>query len=247
MGQRKNTSNRSKYIRISYTLTSNTPLHPDLKKLRIYPKNQILTGDFYNTSIIEVENHSGTHVDAPAHFLNDGRIISDYDPNELVFSHPLILGCPKKPDELINEQDVSCLLSKNEKLIENIDCLILRTGFWAHHDENAEIYATQNPGISPDTIIYLRCQLPNLACLAIDTISMSRYGRKKEAIEVHQNAFKMLPSLGKPLVLVEDLDLRLVGEKSELEEVLVIPWQVGNIDSAPCTVLAKINNTKKEK
>lgn len=61
MGQRKNTSNRSKYIRISYTLTSNTPLHPDLKKLRIYPKNQILTGDFYNTSIIEVENHSGTH------------------------------------------------------------------------------------------------------------------------------------------------------------------------------------------
>ncbi len=246
MGQGKNTSNRSKYIRISYTLTSNTPLHPDLKKLRIYPKNQISTGDFYNTSIIEVENHSGTHVDAPAHFLNDGRIISDYDPNELVFSHPLILDCPKKPDELVNERDVSYFLSKYENLISDMDCLMFRTGFGAYHDENTEIYSTQNPGISPDAIIHLRRELPNLACLGIDTVSMSRYGRKKEAIEVHQNAFKKLPNLGKPLVLVEDLDLHLVGEKSELEEVLVIPWQVGKIDSAPCTVLAKINHRKKK-
>jgi len=240
MGQ-KNISNRSKYIRISYTLTSNTPLHPDLQEFRINPKNQILRGDVYNTSIMEVENHSGTHVDAPAHFLNDGRIISDYDPNELVFSYPLILDCPKNPDELINEQDVSCLLSKNENLIENVDCLILRTGFWTHHDDNAEIYATKNPGISPDTIICLRRKLPKLSCLGIDTISMSRYGRKEEAIKVHQNAFKKSSSLGKPLVLVEDLDLRLVGGKSELEEVMVIPWQVGKIDSAPCTVLAKLN------
>ncbi len=230
----------SKYIRLSYTLSSKTPLHPDLKKLKIYPKNQILTGDSYNTSVIEVENHSGTHIDAPAHFLKDGRLISDYDPNELVFSHPLIFDCPKNPDEMVNERDIVNFLRNNNSEIDEIDCLIIRTGFWTLHDENYEIYATQNPGLSPEAVIYLRRELPNLACLGIDAISMSRFGRKQEAIDVHQNAFKNLSSLGKPLVFVEDLDLRYVGENSQLEQVLVIPWQVGKIDSAPCTVLALI-------
>lgn len=241
MNQRKKTSKRSEYIRLSYTLTSKSPLHPDLQKASINPKNQILTGDSYNTSIIKVENHSGTHVDAPAHFLKDGRPISDYDPNELVFHNPIIFRCPKKPDDLVNEQDISYFLSQYEGVIKDIDCLLLRTGFGAYHDENVEIYSKQNPGISPEAVIYLRRAIPNLACLGIDAISMSRYGRKEEAIEVHQNAFRKVHSLGKPLVLVEDLDLRIVDEKSDLEKVIVIPWQVGSIDSAPCTVLARIN------
>ncbi|MDD3753162.1 MAG: cyclase family protein [Methanobacterium sp.] len=241
MNPKKNISNRCKYIRLSYTLNSNSPLHPDLKEPRITPKNQILTGGNYNTSIITVENHSGTHVDAPAHFLKDGKIISDYSADELVFYNSIIWDCPKNRDELINKQDISHFLSKNKVLIKNIDCLLLRTGFGTYHDENAKIYSTQNPGISPGAVFYLRCQLPNLACLGIDTISMSRYGRMKESIEVHQNAFMNVASLGKPLVLVEDLDLRVVGEGTELIKVLVVPWQVDAIDSAPCTVLAQIN------
>ncbi len=239
MNRKKNLSKRYKYIRLSYTLNSNSPLHPDLQKPQITPQNQILTGDNYKTSIITVENHSGTHVDAPAHFLKDGKIISDYDPDELVFHNPIILDCPKNQDELINKQDISYFLSKKD-LIEDIDCLFLRTGFGTYHDENPEKYSTQNPGISPEAVFHLRCQLPNLACLGIDSISMSRYGRMKESIEVHKNAFMKEVNLGKPLVLVEDLDLRVVGEKTELEKVLVVPWQVGNIDSAPCTVLAQI-------
>ena len=149
------------------------------------------------------------------------------------------MDCPKNQDELINKQDISYFLSKKD-LIEDIDCLFLRTGFGTYHDENPEKYSTQNPGISPEAVFHLRCQLPNLACLGIDSISMSRYGRMKESIEVHKNAFMKEVNLGKPLVLVEDLDLRVVGEKTELEKVLVVPWQVGNIDSAPCTVLAQI-------
>ena len=183
MNRKKNLSKRYKYIRLSYTLNSNSPLHPDLQKPQITPQNQILTGD--------------------------------------------------------NKQDISYLLSKKD-LIEDIDCLFLRTGFGTYHDENPEKYSTQNPGISPEAVFHLRCQLPNLACLGIDSISMSRYGRMKESIEVHKNAFMKEVNLGKPLVLVEDLDLRVVGEKTELEKVLVVPWQVGNIDSAPCTVLAQI-------
>ena len=51
----------------------------------------------------------------------------------------------------------------------------------------------------PEAVFHLRCQLPNLACLGIDSISMSRYGRMKESIEVHKNKFyEGSQFLGKP-------------------------------------------------
>jgi arylformamidase len=234
----------SDYIRISYTLTSDSPIHPDLRPVSVNPQNQISEGDVYNTSIITAENHSGTHVDAPAHFLKDGRPIYGYDPNELVFYHPMIVNCPKKPDELVNNQDLFKFLSQLGKASKDVDCLLIHTGFGMYHDVDTETYLTKNPGISPEAVSYLRENLPKLACLGIDTVSMSRYGRKEEAIDVHQTAFKMVKGWGKPLILVEDLDLSHLNVKIELEAVLVVPWQVGGIDSAPCTVLAQLKQTK---
>jgi kynurenine formamidase len=151
----------------------------------------------------------------------------------------MVLDCHKNPDELVTVEDVSVLMDNC------CDCLLIRTGFGKYHDIDTETYVSKNPGISPEAINCLRGNLPNLACLGIDTVSMSRYGRKEEAIEVHQNAFNMVEGFGKPLLLVEDLDLKPLEGKLELENVLIIPWQVGGIDSAPCTVLATVNQSTK--
>ena len=240
--EKKISTNNINYIRLSYTLTENSPVHPALKRVSITPENQIRRGDAYNTSVICAENHSGTHVDAPAHFMKDGRPIHDYNPNELIFESVLIIDCPKNPDELIALEDISGVFDPQYlEANKDTDCILIRTGFGPYHEEDIETYLIRNPGISPEVVYYLRQNLPKLKCLGIDTVSMSRYGRVEEAIEVHQNAFKMDESLGKPLILVEDLNLRLLSEETELEEVLVIPWQVGEIDSAPCTVLARLN------
>lgn len=239
--EENNSGNDSRYLRISYNLTEDTPVHPDLAKITITPKNQIKEGDDYNTSVITVENHSGTHVDAPAHFTKDGRPIFAYDPNELTFHRPVIVDCPKNADELIREEDISPALKQyNKKDILGIDCVLIHTGFGKYRETDTEKYLTKNPGISPEAVSYLRSQLPELACLAIDTVSMSRYGRMEEMIRVHQTAFRKEENLGKPLLFVEDLNLQTLQKEMVLEEVLVIPWQVEGIDSAPCTVLVKI-------
>ncbi len=234
--------NDSKYIRISYSLTEDTPVHPDLAKITITPKNQIKEGDDYNTSVITAENHSGTHVDAPAHFLKDGRPIYTYDPNELTFKKPLVVDCPKTSDELIHEEDLSPALKHYTLDNLDFDCILIRTGFGKYHDTDTLKYLTKNPGISPEAVFYLRSKLPKLACLAIDTVSMSRYGRMEEMIRVHQTAFSTREGLGKPLLFVEDLNIESIPRAGILEEVMVIPWQVGGIDSAPCTVLVKIKS-----
>ena len=45
--------------------------------------------------------------------------------------------------------------------------------------------------------------------------------------------------IGKPLVLVEDM--KLDNKKlNSVKKIIVVPWQIKGIDSAPCTVIAKI-------
>ncbi len=232
--------NDSRYLRISYNLTEDTPVHPDLTRIKITPKNQIKDGEDYNTSVITVENHSGTHVDAPAHFLKNGRPIFTYDPNELAFHKPLVLDCPKKPDEIIDPEDLAPKFEEFEENALDFDCVLIRTGFGKYREKGPEMYLTKNPGVAPETAYYLRLKLPKLRCLAIDTVSMSRYGRMQEMIDLHQTAFRTQEDLGKPLLFVEDLDLRPIQRDMILDEVMVIPWQVEGIDSAPCTVLVKI-------
>jgi arylformamidase len=232
--------NNSRYLRISYNLTEDTPVHPDLTNIKITPKTQIKEGADYNTSVITVENHSGTHVDAPAHFLKNGRPIFTYGPNELIFHKPIVLDCPKKPDEIINPEDLAPLLGNFEDNDLNFDCVLIRTGFGKYREKDPEIYLTKNPGVAPETAHYIRLKLPQLRCLAIDTVSMSRYGRMQEMIDLHQTAFRTQEDLGKPLLFVEDLNLRPIEQGMILDEMMVIPWQVERIDSAPCTVLVKI-------
>nr|WP_319373667.1 cyclase family protein [uncultured Methanobacterium sp.] len=236
----KTSGNDYKYLRISYTLTEDTPVHPDLTKIKITPKTQINEGADYNTSVITVENHSGTHVDAPAHFLKNGRPIFTYDPDELIFHKPIILECPKKPDEIINPEDLAPLLGNFEDDTLDFDCVLILTGFGKYREKDPEMYLTKNPGVAPETAHYLRRKLPKLKCLAIDTVSMSRYGRMQEMIDLHQTAFRTQEDLGKPLLFVEDLNLLAIEQGMILDELMVIPWQVEGIDSAPCTVLVKI-------
>lgn len=69
---------------------------------------------------------------------------------------------------------------------------------------------------------------------------MSRYGHAEESVEVHQAAFRENEDFGKPLLFVEDLDLSDIDKNTQIQEVIVVPWQVGDLDGAPCTVLAKI-------
>lgn len=242
VNDKKNNGKDYQYIRISYNLTSHTPVHPDLTKITITPKTQIAQGADYNTSVITAENHSGTHVDAPAHFLKDGRPIYTYGPDELTFHKVLLMDCPKTPDELINKENFHTALEQFETDQLDIDCILIRTGFGKYRVTDPEKYLTKNPGISPEAVSYLRGKLPKLRCLAIDTVSMSRYGRMREMIEVHQTAFRENAGLGKPLLFVEDLGLQSLQNAMILEEIMIIPWQVEGIDSAPCTVLAKIKS-----
>ena len=44
-----------------------------------------------------MSNHLGTHVDAPSHFVDQGKTLTDYEAKDWVFSHPFLVHCDIEP------------------------------------------------------------------------------------------------------------------------------------------------------
>jgi arylformamidase len=223
-----------KYRTLSYPLSHQSPVHKGLLKPSIKPNRQTSEGEIYNSYLIHVENHSGTHIDAPAHFLPNGKKIADYPPEELIFTSPLILECPKGDNEFITIENIM------KVDLDGVDCLFFRTGFGKYRKLDTELYLTQNPGVSPELVMFIRENHPSIRCLGTDTISISSYQKADLGIKAHLNAFQ--DGIGEPLILVEDLNLQVLEDLELVVQVLVIPWQIVGVDSAPCTVLALLND-----
>ena len=217
---------------LSYPIDDDTPFYIGTTKPTITPNNQISKGEDYNTYIITVGNHCGTHIDAPNHFIPRARKISDYSIKELTFMNPLILDCPKGPEELIKVEDLP------EEELEGVDCLFFHTGFGKYRSSDQDTYLTRNPGIAPEVISWLRKNFKNIRCLGIDCVSITSYKQEDLGKKAHVNAFKEEKGLGEPLLLIEDMDLNVKSES--LKQVIVLPWQINKVDSAPCTVLAEL-------
>jgi len=222
-----------RFVKLSHDLDVNSPVHVALRIPEITQNKYVSLGDGYNSFILTFENHSGTHVDAPGHFLEEGKVISDYSLDELIFKNPSILDIPKNMNELIGLQDV---IGED---FNGVDCVIFRTGFEKFHDLDTKKYLLENPGISPDVIYWIRKKFPEVRCVGMDCISISSYKYPDLGEKAHINAFKISEELGEPLLLIEDMKLSDI-ENELLNEVMVIPWQIKGIDSAPCTVIAKI-------
>lgn len=214
---------------LSYPMDNKTPVYGGRFRPKISPKTQTGKGDSANTYGINTDNHTGTHVDAPRHFIENGRRISDYSPEELTFNRPVIVDIPKKSNDWVERSDLeSCAEG-----LEGVDCLLIRTGFGQFRSK--EVYETRNPGVSPEAITWVRKNFPEIRCMGIDSISISGFQDRERGRRAHRAAFMGDSGLSEPLLVLEDLNLD--GTES-IKRLIVIPWQISGIDSAPCTVLA---------
>jgi len=215
-----------KYRILSYPLSNDTPVYAGDPPLSIEPAKSMPKGNSCNTFKITFCNHSGTHVDAPAHFDMKGRPISDYGMEELIFNRSCIVDCLKGPDEFITPEDLKNTGTK-------CDLLLVRTGFDRYRSK--EEYVMRNPGVSTEAAEWIRRERPNIRAVGIDTISVSPHadregGRKTHRIFLQKGIFK-----SDPVILIEGLRL---GGAAKLKTVYVVPLFIDGADSSPCTVLA---------
>jgi len=223
-----------KVLCLSYPVSVETPVYGNLPKLKITPYKSIAKGDSCNICTIAICNHTGTHVDAPAHFVPRGRPISDYSPEELTFYHAQLIDIPKEPGEYVEKEDVKARISNKT------DCLLVRTGFGVLRDK--DIYRTNNPGISPEAILWLRQKIRKIRCIGIDSISISGFQDRPRGRKAHAAAVEKHRGLNEPLLLLEDMNLAVLRKDEKIRKLQIVPWLVVGVDSAPCTVLAEVSD-----
>ena len=84
-----------------------------------------------NVNLLQIEffNHTGTHIDAPKHIIQDGETI-DQLPLELFYGTGVVLNIPKEREEAVSHDDLkSCNPS-----IEKGDIVLIHTGWRAEFD-----------------------------------------------------------------------------------------------------------------
>ena len=80
------------WIDLSIPLDDTTPVWPGDPPIRIERLHDMATGAVANLSVVSICAHSGTHIDAPLHFIKDGLAI-DQVPLEVFTGRCRIVDC----------------------------------------------------------------------------------------------------------------------------------------------------------
>ncbi|MBE0661418.1 MAG: cyclase family protein [Bacteroidales bacterium] len=220
-----------KKIYLSFFIDEVTPTYGNRNVVEITKKSSMDRGDTANETHFRSTLHVGTHIDFPYHFYNDGQTMEDFPADFWFFEHPLFVEV--KPQSLILEQElIGALDNLNGK--GDADILIVKTGMC--HIRNTRQYWEENIGLSPAIYDYLLEKLPNVRILGFDSISVSSFQHR----DIGRLAHKKFLNPEKPVLLLEDMDLRNIGENSSSNELIVVPLMIAGADGVPCTVLASM-------
>jgi kynurenine formamidase len=212
---------------LSYAYEEKNPAYGQgLIPLEFKQCKSITCGDSCNTYDFTMNNHLGTHIDAPAHFFNEGQSISQIDPNKLCFDHPALVDI-----EIEEGTYLVCPKHLKGNIDPNIDLLIIRTGSYKKRQE--DVYCKEGFGMSAELGEFLRENFKNLRAILLDTVSLSSFQNREEGRRSH----KVFLNPESPLFIIEDADLSILEEVDVPDRVIVAPLLLGFADSAPCTVM----------
>jgi kynurenine formamidase len=212
-------------IWLSHILDEDTPLYGGASGINIEVDRALAGGDSCNTTVLTFPSHAGSHVDAPYHFLKEGKTVDLLPPETWVFTAPLLIDMHISPTTLIEPDFFSLRLSS----YDSTDLILLRTGF--ERFRGGPVYWEDGPGLSPLLAKEIRQIFPQLRAIGIDFISISSQHHREQGRLAHR-AF-----LEQKILLFEDLSLLGVNLETQLAMVVALPLRVKGGDGAPCTIL----------
>jgi arylformamidase len=211
---------------VSVPLSSATPTYPGDPGIEITEWLTLAKGDVANVSLLHFGAHSGTHVDAPAHFIEGGGKVQSLPLESLIGAAEVI----EVPDDvkIINETFVGANCGKN---CQRILFKTRNSNFW---NDPKQGFRADYTYIDAGAARLLAGSGINL--VGIDYLSVEQF--QSDKFETHRIL------LSNNIVIVEGLDLREVAAGSY--ELICLPLKIagGNGDGAPArTILRTLNQT----
>jgi arylformamidase len=213
-------------IYLSHFLDEETPLYGGEKAIFIENSSEISKGASSNTKLLRLPNHSGTHIDFPNHFSDNGKNSCDYDADFWTFNHVVLINYPAQKEEIIDNK----MLKTFEKN-DHIEFLIINTDFQKYRHQKE--YWNNNPGLSPELAKTIRNLFPKIKAVGFDFISVSSYQNRELGRLAHKEFL-----VNHDILLIEDMKLDQLEEK-KIKSVIALPWLINQIDGVPISIIAE--------
>ncbi|MFZ6030875.1 MAG: cyclase family protein [Chloroflexota bacterium] len=201
---------------ISLTLSPSMPVWPGDPNFELIRVSAMENGDHANVSQIRMSAHTGTHVDAPYHFLPNGKTVEQLSLTDL-----------NGRAYILYLRDVNLITAD---VLEKAD-IPPRTRRILFRTRNSDLWARGETGfqedyvaLSPDGAQYLVDR--GFRLVGIDYLSIAPYG---ESTSVHQILLKA------GVIVVEGLDLSQVSQGRYT--LYCLPLKVDGGDGTPARAI----------
>jgi arylformamidase len=209
---------------VSVPLSGAIPTYPGDPGIKIEDWRTLAQGDSANVSFAHFGLHSGTHVDAPAHFIEGGLKVNSM-PLESLIGEALVV---EVPDD-VRVIDANFVRANWHGAPERILFKTRNSAFWSSPEDG---FREDYTYLHRDAAKFLVDS--EIRLVGIDYLSIEQFQSEKH--ETH------LALLSKGIVILEGLDLREVsGGRYEL---ICLPLRVaeGLGDGAPARVVLRTFN-----
>ena len=152
----------AKIIDLTHTIMENMPVYPGTEEPQLLQPYTLEVNGFRETKLC-FYSHTGTHMDAPAHMLSEGKTLEEF-PLDKFIGNGALLEFKKKESKKIQVEDLKPIEDK----IKEVEFLIINTGW--HKLWGSPEYFKGFPALTEETARWL-LQF-NLKGIAIDTISI---------------------------------------------------------------------------
>jgi arylformamidase len=206
---------------VSVPLSSETPTYPGDPGIEIKDWLTRAGGDAANVSVLHFGAHSGTHVDAPVHFIEGGNTVASL-PLEVLIGRAEVV---EVPDDL-KVIDAAFVTANCSATSERILFKTRNSQFW-----NGSKLAFREDYTYIDADAARKLVESGVKLVGIDYLSIERFQSK--TFETHHVL------LSKAVVILEGLDLRAVGAGSY--ELICLPLKItgGSGDGAPARAILR--------
>jgi kynurenine formamidase len=170
---------------LTHTFTAKTPVFPAFKPIQIRPKFSIAKDGFFANEIT-FDEHTGTHMDAPAHFVA-GAQTADKLPADKFFAPLAVISidarAAKDADALVSVDDVLEWEKRNGRLPSG--AFVAMYSGWGSRISNADRFLNKDakgtmhaPGFSEEVAKFL-VKERDIVGVGVDTLSLDAASASK--------------------------------------------------------------------
>ena len=193
---------------------------PELSTVATVPAN------YYRETKLQLYSHMGTHIDAPAHIIENGRTLDQF-PAEHFIGSAVVIPCAPQSTEPYPVIDMTALEPYMEAA-EAADFLLFSTG-WESKWNDSATYRSSYPILAPDIAFFAATR--HKKGIGVDTLSPDR----PDKLHFHRAFLSFEEG-----VIIENLCNLVSVPAGELFPLCALPLLFKNADGAPARVIGEV-------